>query len=267
MRTYCLVSGGLDSYLTWWITKAKPIFINYNQQYIQKELETVKKLYEDLTIIEIKDLPTNKNRYIPCRNLMFCTIVSHFDCDKILISGMDDDKDIDKSPKEFGKMSRMISKHANRQITIESPWWGYSKASAVKKYLELGGNPEDLTKTYSCYKPEKCYECDACYRWGIALLSNKINVKPPSINNIINRGIKQLWHRPIERLNEICSAMDFTSIKYKIINENYDEINRDFLNGSIVIVNVKCKIGDCTSIAQELRNKGYLFHGIVPFGK
>jgi len=63
MSAICLVSGGLDSYLAWWITKASPVFVDYGQIYIDRELQAAKDLYSDLQVIQIRGLPQQKQRY------------------------------------------------------------------------------------------------------------------------------------------------------------------------------------------------------------
>ena len=272
MDAICLVSGGLDSYLAWWVTKSTPVFVDYGQIYIESELQAARELYKDLHVIQIRGLPQQRQRYVPCRNLIFSALASHWDCNIIYVAGMDDDMDQDKSPREFAHMSLMLSRYSQRGLTVTSPWWGHTKASAVANYLVLGGPADTLKLTYSCYSQIKCNQCDACYRWALALLSNHIDVPVPSISCIIDRGIKQLWHRPASSLHQLLRALSFTNIEYSVfyVKDNHssiDDINTAFLSGQLVILSVPCGSHNCTVFADNLRKQGYLFHGVVPSGQ
>lgn len=270
MSCICLVSGGLDSYLGWWRTGSKPIFIDYGQEYVHMELRAALYLYPDLHVVEVRGLPVQGQRYIPCRNLIFTALATHWDCDTIYVSGMDDDVDVDKSPAEFARMSDILSLHAQRKVVVDSPWWGFTKAGAVASFLQQGGSADLLKQTYSCYSSAKCNQCDACYRWAVALLSNQIDVPAPSLSCLVDRGVKQLWHRSAICREELFRALDFMGIRYTIfyIKDNDVDrhlINECFLNGDLIILAVPCSSGFCTDFAQELRKLGVLFHGVFSY--
>lgn len=60
---------------------------------------------------------------------------------------------------------------------VFTPLSGYSKPQNVRQYLDSGGDPEALLRSFSCYRPAgdmPCGECNACVHRYVALKLNNL---------------------------------------------------------------------------------------------
>ena len=133
-RIAVLVSGGVDSAITYFLLKSKngnddiiPIFVNLGQSYWKKELAACKDLYGDQLVCLETNAPTSDdkdNSFIPNRNLFlasYATLAVYPDV--IHISGMVDDNRPDKTPQVFQEMSKILTKTSEKRITVRSDLW------------------------------------------------------------------------------------------------------------------------------------------------
>lgn len=195
-RIAVLVSGGVDSAITYFLLKSKngnddiiPIFVNLGQSYWKKELAACKDLYGDQLVCLETNAPTSDdkdNSFIPNRNLFlasYATLAVYPDV--IHISGMADDNRPDKTPKVFQEMSKILTKTSEKRITVTSDLWEYGKSDAVRMFLDAGiPNAETIMlKTLSCYShvgQGHCNDCEACFRRWLAFAVNGIQCEPVS---------------------------------------------------------------------------------------
>lgn len=207
-----LVSGGLDSYITWhYLDKPRVLFVDYGQPYIHIEQEAINKLYNNYEFIKLEGIPrlrTNKI-FVPARNLMLATLAMRYSND-IALGGVKDEKCKDKSPKAFKIMSTVLTSFNDKETQIFSPVWHLTKAECVKYYID-NHNPENLKNTVSCYSTEICNNCESCFRRFVALAHNGIietNRLPK--DQIIKQFIKKINIQPHNRAWEIISSLTKT---------------------------------------------------------
>ena len=198
-RAVCLISGGMDSFVSAAIAKKEgyKIFcltVNYNQK-ARKEIEASKKIAKflkcekhlilnfdfswvksALTKRKIKIPEKTKNKipptYVPARNTILLSIALAYaetiDAEVIFIgvnsvdySGYPDCRPI--FIKNFQKLVDVATKKTveGGKIKIEAPLLYLSKSEIVKKGIELG---LDFSITWSCYRNTKkpCGKCDSC---------------------------------------------------------------------------------------------------------
>ena len=198
-RAVCLISGGMDSFVSAAIAKKEgyKIFcltVNYNQK-ARKEIEASKKIAKflkcekhlilnfdfswvksALTKRKIK-IPEKTKKgipptYVPARNTILLSIALAYaetiDAEVIFIgvnsvdySGYPDCRPI--FIKNFQKLVDVATKKTveGGKIKIEAPLLNFSKGEIVKKGIELG---LDFSITWSCYRNTKkpCGKCDSC---------------------------------------------------------------------------------------------------------
>jgi len=198
-RAVCLISGGMDSFVSAAIAKKKgyEIFcltVNYNQK-ARKEIEASKKIAKflkcerhlilnfdfswvksALTKRKIKIPEKSKNKipptYVPARNTILLSIslayAETIDAEVIFtgVNSVDYSGYPDCRPifiKSFQKLVDVATKKTveGGKIKIEAPLLYLSKGEIVKKGIELG---LDFSITWSCYRNTKkpCGKCDSC---------------------------------------------------------------------------------------------------------
>lgn len=189
-----LYSGGLDSYIGYWLLKRKhptwlPVYFDLGTRYSNMEKEAISRQsfvdkfwYEVVDTIRLGSME-QPGAYIPQRNVILCAAAqARYDADEIALCSVADDVYRDNEIAFHTKMSELLSHTAGKYVRVFSPLIGRSKAQAVEWYLSLGGNPEALRRTASCYNPtgleglEHCGDCKACIRWRAALAENSITV-------------------------------------------------------------------------------------------
>jgi len=198
-RAVCLISGGMDSFVSAAIAKKEgyKIFcltVNYNQK-ARKEIEASKKIAKflkcerhlilnfdfswvksALTKRKIK-IPEKTKKgipptYVPARNTILLSIslayAETIDAEIIFtgVNSVDYSGYPDCRPifiKNFQKLVDVATKKTveGGKIKIEAPLLYLSKSEIVKKGIELG---LDFSITWSCYRNTKkpCGKCDSC---------------------------------------------------------------------------------------------------------
>jgi len=210
-KTVNLVSGGIDSYLAYKLIEGIPVFVNYGQKYADKEFDACSNLYGDkLNVIKLNNNNINcieiDNNYIPNRNLtLISLVVNYYYPDRIIMAGMKDDNCLDKSETAFRYFREIISKYSKKDIHIYSPFWYTTKGKAIENYLNKGYDPEILKQTISCYSSSinKCGDCEACFRWVVALESNGVSTELKLSNRIIKKYMNDIDNYGTDRRNRI----------------------------------------------------------------
>jgi 7-cyano-7-deazaguanine synthase in queuosine biosynthesis len=192
-RKIILYSGGLDSYIGLWLLRRQspdwtPVYFDLNIRYSNKELDHIAQpeaLHAGLYIIRNMlrlDRIEHDDAYIPQRNVLLCAAAQAlYGASEIALCSVADDMYADNDADFHTGISALLSHTAGYQVRVSSPLLGpslraLSKAGAVHEYLELGGDPEMLQKTVSCYDPDElsCGKCKACIRRREALEANGI---------------------------------------------------------------------------------------------
>ena len=149
MRVCALVSGGLDSTISYFVLKYDrpedeiiPVFIDLNQSYKDKELSACRRIYgPDLMYLRVDSLTQDdkENYFIPNRNLFlasYATLV--FNPDEIYMGGLADDNQVDKTPEVFDEMSAIITKTSGKRVAVDSLLWDFTKGQSVEMFLSKG---------------------------------------------------------------------------------------------------------------------------------
>lgn len=204
-----LVSGGIDSYITWhYMNKPQVLFVDYGQPYINIEKKAVNKLYglnvKEVTISGLKEL---NDIYVPARNLMMASLALRFSTN-IVFGAVKDEMCRDKSPRAFRIMAKTLSEFNKRDVLVYSPIWHFTKSEAVKWYINSGHNIQDLESTVSCYSDNLCNNCESCFRRFVALAVNGV-IQADRIpqHDIIKKFMKSLHAQPCNRDKEIALAL------------------------------------------------------------
>lgn len=199
-----LVSGGLDSFILSQEYEGLNIYIDFGQRYAAAEKEALDKLNVKYEVVKINSsYNPQENIYIPNRNLSLCALVSMlYDPNIIMLAGLKDDNCIDKNEVEFGLMSQLLTRYANHEVKVISPYWKTTKGELVANYK---GNKEDLNNTFSCYNPTKegkpCGKCPACLRRAIALETNGIKCNVDIDESIINEYLAKIHTYEADRIS------------------------------------------------------------------
>jgi 7-cyano-7-deazaguanine synthase in queuosine biosynthesis len=186
-----LVSGGLDSFICWYLfcPGATPVFVDIGQNYIEKERTAVKNIAntinaiyknnptviltgptektiypKNFTLIEHKGsqigrFENKKSGIIPSRNAELILCGSNYGED-IYFGVIKDEINSDKSPEFITAMEQVLNISNKKQywtdgttFSIKTPTAKYNKTELIKMYLDKGGSVEHLNLTVSCYSP------------------------------------------------------------------------------------------------------------------
>lgn len=214
MRLVVLISGGLDSYIAYRYGKTLydnvvPMFINYNQPYLEKEKKSISNLSInpinitcDLCSEELENIPTIKNQEIYGRNLLLCFYGSTIG-DIVWLSSLQTEMNLtsvrDKHPEFFLMTSALLTyimKSKRNETIIESPFKNMTKSEVIALGLNIGITKEELKNTSSCYheKFHNCGLCSTCFKRWISMINNNIEedyVNIPYKNDYAQSIIKE----------------------------------------------------------------------------
>ena len=187
-RIVPLVSGGLDSTLLSVLAKEEgleqfPLFINYGQRALDRELAACKHVMSALDLPEpqVADLsgfgaliqtgltdPSKRvleDAYTPGRNTLFVLTAAAYACqvgaDTISIGLLNEETSLfpDQTSKFVVEMERMLRLAVARDIRVTAPLSEFFKKDVIKLAESKG-----ITATYSCHfgAEEPCGACIAC---------------------------------------------------------------------------------------------------------
>lgn len=209
MQTVKLVSGGIDSYIMSQEYNGLNIYIDFGQKYAKHEIAALKDLGVDFETIVINSNYKEKEIFIPDRNLAMVSIVAMiYEPDVIMLAGLLDDNCVDKTPEAFNQMSEIISKFANKEIKVISPYFNLTKGQLIEQYSDK----EKLKYTFSCYNPlsihQPCGNCPACLRKAIALETNGVNCGYELTDKIVCEYFKKINQYNADRVERFFTYLE-----------------------------------------------------------
>lgn len=192
MSVVTLLSGGMDSCLMSVLTmeagvKQKPVFINYGQINIKKEVSAVRHHVNEFELPKCTEIDisgfgsvitsglTDKNKnivdeaFLPGRNLLFLLIASSFalqnNCRSVSIGLLKEDTAIfpDQTDDFLMSAEYTISKALGKTIEIVAPLRDFYKKDIIEMATEKG------ISSYSCHMggDEPCGVCISCQEFEI----------------------------------------------------------------------------------------------------
>ena len=192
VKPVILASGGLDSFLLWYLFRqdALNVFVNIGHKYKRKEERALKNLMIEIPDFYVKEhrgsligaLEDKESGIIPNRNAELILSAAQYG-EWIYFGVIKDEINSDKSP-EFIKAMEDVLNISNRKqywtegktFKILTPTKEYNKTDLIKMYLEKGGLVEHLELTVSCYSDteQHCGDCPSCFKRWIAFKNNDI---------------------------------------------------------------------------------------------
>lgn len=210
--TVVLVSTGVDSVLG---AAAHPdaicLFVDYGQPHVELERAVARRLFGPrLEVVEIRPLGPQVGEggaFIPNRNLLFACLGAQRG-DRLILGAMADDYSPDKTPTAMAMMSGVLTAFGERRVTVETSTPGLMRHEAVARFLLQGGDPARVLASWSCYGPgpERCLDCRGCFRWGVTMRANGLNV-PLCSDRIIAAYQANRDQYPARRLAAIDAAL------------------------------------------------------------
>lgn len=198
MSIVTLVSGGLDSTLVAKLAKEQglqifPLFVNYGQRALNRELAACKLAMRklDLPEPEIADLSGYGNlirsgltdpclhiiddAFTPGRNMLFLLTAAAYahqkNADAISIGLLHERTSLfpDQTSRFLAEAERMITLCMGRTIKVLAPLSSFTKPDVVALAAEKG-----IDQTYSCHLGEEqpCGNCIACNEFKFEEISN-----------------------------------------------------------------------------------------------
>ena len=238
MKSVILASGGMDSFITWFLYAryAENIFVDLGQPYREKEMDSLAKLSSQVSGFKVHavsgpnwsahELP---NGIIPMRNAMLVLMAAQYG-DDIILGVLEGEVNSDKSPEFMQAIGATMSISGRGQYwndyrgisyNVRSPIIGLTKTQLIRRYIADGGNVDNLLLTVSCYSGsggKQCGACVSCFKRWVALTNNKIDeefdVDPKNYGSLRNLHLNaysiQQAHPywSAARVNEIVLAME-----------------------------------------------------------
>lgn len=193
----CLMSGGIDSVIGYYVAKQKfknvrAVYVDYGYKYSEVEKATILSLGIDCIVYdfsEIKQYQIEGEKYwgeiFPGRNWLLCTIAGSLFHTRgeiwiMAISGEVKKKWGDKTELLFSEGSKRLSQYYRCAIEIRAPFSNFTKGRLIQYFLSLGGDVNYLKKTVSCHEITKigqipCGKCMGCCHRYIGMKFNNID--------------------------------------------------------------------------------------------
>ena len=226
-----LASGGLDSFLCWYIFEqdALNIFVDIGHKYVRKERAALRNLQNQIPnfkVIEhsgsqIGPLEDDASGIIPNRNAELILGASAYG-ESIYFGVIKDEINSDKSPEFINAIEDVLNISNRKQYWTEgktyrilTPAMEYNKTDLIKMYLAQGGSVAHLELTVSCYSDteQHCGECPSCFKRWVAFKNNNIpfaTLNDPMLfahkHNIIEKCTNGTYTN--DRANEIMAAIE-----------------------------------------------------------
>lgn len=203
MKRVKLISGGVDSYIMSQEYDGINLYVDFGQSYAKEEIDALKNLDVEFDLITVDTKKSFDSQiYIPDRNLFLSCLASlAYNPDEILLAGLRDDNCSDKTAAEFEIMSAVISRYAQKKVTLRSPYFNQSKGEIITSYK---GNKNKLKDTFSCYYPKDgkpCGDCPACLRKAVALETNFIDSGITLTDRIIKEYLNKIHTYDADRIS------------------------------------------------------------------
>lgn len=194
-----LFSGGIDSTIGLWLLRKddldwQPVYFDLNSHYTWKELARInvvnavarKAGYLQVRVVKgLIDVSVHiehrSGDYTAQRNTLLCAssqAVYDDAIERIALCSVADDVYRDNDGSFHQVMSNLLTVTTGHQVQVFTPLregningdYGcrmLTKNEAVRMFLKLGGNPDDLRAAISCYHAVEvhCGRCRACVRY------------------------------------------------------------------------------------------------------
>lgn len=240
-KAVILASGGMDSYLAWYLyaRDALNVFVNLGQPYAHKEKAALRNLGMALRDFKWRaitgpewgqyELPSG---IIPMRNALLILMAAQYGND-IVMGVLEGEVNSDKSAEFMQAIGATMSISGRGQYwndyqgtayKVRSPIKDMSKTELVEEYLHCAGSVHNLLLTVSCYSGKggkQCGACPSCFKRWVALTNCDIADEydaPPRAYGILkeyDRGSvamrKANPHWSDKRIEEIVLAMSHPS--------------------------------------------------------
>ena len=181
-----LFSGGIDSVVAYhFLNKPKTLYVLMDHRYQDKELTCITELQKIIPGLKpdiffgpkLGMFEEGAKAYISKRNFHLALCASHFG-NHIYIVGNKEDIFDDNNRTAYDVMTYAMNQTQSPKeptITIESPFWDWSKTDIVKWFVD--NYPKDyvenvLKTSKSCYDANtlnSCGQCESCRRKYVAL--------------------------------------------------------------------------------------------------
>jgi len=215
-----LISGGIDSYIGYYVTKKKyknikGLYVNYGYPYAEMEIETIKNLgidciFKDLSFMKKYQEKGEKywGEIFPGRNWILCIIAGELIKQRgeiwmMAVNGEVKKKWGDKSEYMLIEGSKILSKFYKKDIEICVPFSNLTKGQLIELYLKENGDIEKLKKTVSCHYINNvnelpCGNCMGCLHRFVAMQRNKIEEEYKIPKKQVIENTKKLYLPEIE---------------------------------------------------------------------
>jgi 7-cyano-7-deazaguanine synthase in queuosine biosynthesis len=259
MNIVLCFTPGIDSFLTnYFINQYNlvknednffKVYFDFHTRYSKYEINFLKKLYgNSVDIFDAVNLSNfeKDNAHVPNRNLIIATLAqSIYNADKIIFSGCADDRVSDNTDSFYSSCSDVLTKTAEKKVSVKSLLINYEKSENVNyyKFLKFDCNEKlpnfkIIENTFSCFNNilytkninlkyyiansvcEKeihytgCLECNACFRKNCALTA--MNFYLP-FNNI---DLVKKYLNDSDIVNNFPSRYHTIENYYKFLTEN-----------------------------------------------
>ena len=183
-KSVLLYSGGMDSLIINYLMKPDVLLnISMNSAYDARERESFSD-GEYVFLDNVIDLGKYErdDAIVPNRNAHLVLLASHYG-ETIWLGSVSGDRSFDKDEAFYSCMTVLLnhmwqSQHwtEERKFIISSPFKDRTKTDLVEEYLMMGGTPQSLFESYSCYEGKElhCGQCKACFRKWVALENNAV---------------------------------------------------------------------------------------------
>lgn len=194
-KSVLLFSGGMDSLIfDKLINPDILLYIPSGSNYVDIETKKINELCDkgiiDRNKLIILDNVLNLKQFerddmiVPQRNAFLIMLAAMYG-EEIYLGSVYGDRSLDKSIEFFEKMEVILNQMwgeqhwtEERKFKILDPYKDTTKTELVKKYIELGYDPNDILVSYSCYEgfENPCGCCKPCTRKFISLVNNNVKI-------------------------------------------------------------------------------------------
>lgn len=186
-----LNSGGPDSFITHFALKKSfpdefvaSVYFNLGHKYgIQEEIAAARTIPNTMFVGALQGLGSweEADAHIHLRNIFLILAATKiFSKNSIIyLSVQKDEMDIpDRRPLTLAAMTSLLNV-LGMDVQVKSLWNDFDKADMVSYFHKMGGDLDELFKTWSCYNPVRvgdfggaihCGDCPACIRRHIAFV-------------------------------------------------------------------------------------------------
>jgi len=190
MKSVNLISGGLDSFLCWFLfcKDAINVYVDIGHKYNTKELTAVKQLEKTIPNFNVKyhigsdigKFEDEVSGIIPNRNAELILSAAQYG-EAIYFGVIKDEINSDKSLDFVRGMETVLNISNKKQywtegkvFNIKTPTREYNKSELIKMYIDSGAPLDYLYLTISCYDGDNghCGRCPSRFKRYVAFKNN-----------------------------------------------------------------------------------------------